>query len=112
GNFEGNALVGELIHPDAIRDRRRSSHRSALGSGSSRGGSLSAELPPGVHEALQRPFVVEDEDHTEFLHAHTESGLELDHLHESLTLGLIVDSKTFSGAGAGDENLYAQIAED
>jgi hypothetical protein len=70
-------------------------------------------------ETVDRPtppvkyfFVVENKDHAEFLHAHTEPGLEFEHLHEGLTFGLVFDCNAFSVAGAGDQNLYSHVAEE
>jgi hypothetical protein len=73
---------------------------------------LSAELPPGVHETVECLFGVKNENYTELLHSHTESGLELEHLHEGFFLALVVDCDAFSIARASDQNFHAQVAED
>lgn len=50
GELQGESFVGKLIHPDTVRDRHRSLHRSTLVPVFHSRCSLSAELPARVHE--------------------------------------------------------------
>lgn len=47
-------------------------------------------FPTGIDEGIQRRLVLENEDGLEFLDAHPESGLNLNHFHEGFLLrGLV-----------------------
>ena len=66
-DFDGQALVRQLIHPDSVRDRDRSGHRAALVLGFGRNCRLSAKFPAGVDEAVENLFVVKHKDNAEFI---------------------------------------------
>jgi hypothetical protein len=57
---------------------------------------LSAKLPAGVDEAIERLFVVEDKDHSNLLHSKTRAGLQLNSFHEGPTPALVFDGDALS----------------
>ena len=103
-------LVGQLIHPDAVRNRCFAATRSSLVSGFCSRRSRSAQIPAGVDEALECIFVVEDKDQPKFLHSKTKPRLQLNSLHEGLTLALVIDGDALPPARTGNENLHTHIA--
>src|SRR5882672_1636938 len=76
--FQSEALVGDLVHPDA----RHHGHRSLVGASLITRlccrRSLTAELPAGIDELVQRVSRFEHEDCVELLDSKTQARLDLE----------------------------------
>src|SRR6266404_2568482 len=109
--FQSEALVGDLVHPDA----RHHGHRSLVGASLITRlcccRSLTAELPAGIDELVQRVSRFEHEDCVELLDSKTQARLDLEHLHVSNLLRLVVEDNTLAFSPACEQDLHAGLAE-
>src|SRR5271169_2975533 len=73
-NVDGQTRIRQLIHPNPICNRHRSTHRAAVVPGFGGECGLSAKLPSRVYETIECSLGVEYKDNAEFIDTHSESG--------------------------------------
>ena len=85
--------------------------RGAFAFGLCRCRRLSAELPAGVDEVVERCVGLEHPDQLKLLDPEAQARLNLGHPHVRRGLGLVVDGDALARAASGNEYLHAEVAE-